>query len=327
MNISVAGITFAGENDPAVKSLRPSGAVELKPEPKNPKDPFAVSVWWQGHRLGYLPADYKDGKPIGSRVQNHVIDNNITTAWVTEYAYRDDEHGFNREHKGVLHQVYIHINDQDKDCGSAVGGRYMRVTKFLKYFNAYGSTDGLVRYNMNKYNSWEEAQAGLAAIGAAGTAMHDAIEADLRGDITDEQRALLPRGWAHFKQTFDLDPCYMEKRFFDSTLMVSGKPDFVGYVNGKLMVLDWKSSAEPRAGHLLQVSIYAKNALWDGEAPSGAMVVAFGADNTKGYSYRTIKKDVINQNYAAMQMLRQLIDNCGFVSDKDEYTRRELENL
>jgi hypothetical protein len=37
------------------QELRVGDALELGREPENPHDPFAVSVSWRGHKLGYVP--------------------------------------------------------------------------------------------------------------------------------------------------------------------------------------------------------------------------------------------------------------------------------
>ena len=35
--------------------LRVGDVLELRREPDNPHDPFAVAVWWRGRKLGYVP--------------------------------------------------------------------------------------------------------------------------------------------------------------------------------------------------------------------------------------------------------------------------------
>ncbi|MEX2681662.1 MAG: HIRAN domain-containing protein [Candidatus Sigynarchaeota archaeon] len=53
-HVQVVGIYYTG-NDQYVSGLPSGTELELKAEPENRYDPFAVSVWHKGKKLGYIP--------------------------------------------------------------------------------------------------------------------------------------------------------------------------------------------------------------------------------------------------------------------------------
>jgi hypothetical protein len=60
------------------EELRPGDRLELRREPSNPHDPYAVQIWREGRLLGYLPrADNRDvarqldrGQPLEGRIRS-----------------------------------------------------------------------------------------------------------------------------------------------------------------------------------------------------------------------------------------------------------------
>lgn len=320
----------AKKNNVQFSTLRPAGAVELRRDELNAYDPYAIEVWFGDVQLGFVPGCKVNGEYVGSDLQKTIIRSGITTASVERYAYKDGDN-FNEEHKGLLGSVTLNLEMPDNDSGRVIGGNYMRCTQFIGYLSPYGgNSDGLIRWafdqavdGVDEYcptDSEELFDAHKKALNNTcerGTALHLYIESDLRGEPTTglldafPEISDFPNIWARFRDKYELDPCYMEKRFYDNTLMVTGQPDFVGFCNGKLMVLDWKSSAKPSMTHELQLAIYAKNAHWDGEKVEEAMVVCFGSDNKQGFATRTIKRDKIERIYSGMVLLKQVMDLCG----------------
>jgi len=351
----ITGIQKAGERNPITFStLRPTGAVTLVHDTENAYDPFAVKVLYETDDqivdLGYLPGQKRDGKYVGSEIQKHVIESEITTAQIESYCYIDGD-TFNEEHKGLLASVMLSFDADESAGGKVAGANYQRVTSFISYFDAYGGGDGLMKWAFKKASeamkdsTHEEivekmvAKDGLFDVyktelrktSDAGTMMHAAIEAVLSGSETFEcpgglsvvpepdhaqtgqyeASEWLPEGWEGFTKKYEIEPCYMEKRFFDNTLMVTGQPDLVAFVNGELAVVDWKSSKKPSKKHEIQTAIYAKNAQWDGKEPDAAYVVAFGAENKQRFSVRRIEKAKIESYYTGMKLLRQCMDACN----------------
>jgi hypothetical protein len=326
MEINLRGIKAEAKKEfQTFQTLRPSGVVSLVHDPDNEYDKFCIRVVYETADslvcLGYIPAKKVGKDYVGSEVQKHIIDNGLTVAMIKDYAYTDtDGETWNHDHVGHLQSVTIDLEVPENDSGKIIGGRYLRVTDFISYFSPYGKSDGLIKWAFEQSDTYEGYREALNKTAEAGTAMHSTIEAALRGEKADG----LPAGWDAFVKKYDLDPCYMEKRFYDNDLMVTGQPDFVGFCNGKLMVLDWKSSKKPSLKHAIQLAVYAKNAQWDGKKPEGAMVCCFGAENKQGFSTSTIDAAKIESIYIGMKHVRAAMDACGvWISEDKHYSEGE----
>lgn len=353
MRTKVNGITFqSGKQREVFANLRPTGTVTLVPDDDNKYDPYAVQVWYGEVLVGHLPARYKAKKPVGSPEQMAVRELGVKTATIQDYSYYDEAtDSFNDDHVGVLQSMTLEMNADGASTdgtSKSFGSVYMRVTKFIGFFNFFGSTDGLILWNLKQLidnYTWEEASEEVLPFieeskttpwldksAKDGIVMHDSIY-DLLS-VGQDIEGGLPSGWDKFREMFNPEMCYGEERFFDDTLCVSGQPDFVGYVTiptgedkGKrvLAVVDWKSSKSPSHKHLLQASIYAKNAQWEGKDPTHAVVVCFNDEASKrGFKYRIIDRKAIEHNYSAARKLRELIDMIGVVPDSQTFTKKEL---
>ena len=53
-HIQIVGIYYTG-NEKYISRLPPKTVLKLRPEPDNNYDKYAVSVWCQNNKLGYLP--------------------------------------------------------------------------------------------------------------------------------------------------------------------------------------------------------------------------------------------------------------------------------
>lgn len=66
--VKLRGVSFENAGGAArqtlVARLKRGEALQLKAEPENPHDRFAVSVWSQGSLIGYLPSDARDSSSI-----------------------------------------------------------------------------------------------------------------------------------------------------------------------------------------------------------------------------------------------------------------------
>jgi hypothetical protein len=329
---SVAGITFAVKDNQSLMTMRPEGVVTFNHEPENQYDKGAIRIEIGGVKLGYVPKGH---------FQDAIREAGILIGTVVNYSYRDAG-GFNNDHKGQLGSITVSFKDgsevNEQAGGRIAGGKYLRVTSFISYFDAYGGGDGLIKWAFDNGDTYDEYKAALNLTAENGTLMHAAIEAYLVGKgefVIDADMGIseatyplgsvesvsdwLPAGWAHFIATYEIDVCYMEERFFDNELMVCGQPDLICFIRERkkkdaklsLMVLDWKSSKKPSIKHKIQISIYAKNVQWDGQSVDGAVIVAFGSENKKGYATSKVTAEQIEQNYTGMKHLRKLIDLCA----------------
>lgn len=327
MKINIVGIEAqAKKNFETFRKLRPMGEVKLIPDPKNKYDAFCIGVFFKKTLLGYIPGQKGNGISsamyVGSEIQKYIIENKILSANVVNYGYIDGD-TWNDDHRGHLQSVSIDLETPETDTGRCIGAKYQRVTSFISYFSPYGGGDGLIKWAFEQGTTFEKYQSSLNKLAESGTLMHGAIEGRLGGqetfvvnEVTYDVAKHLPTAWAAFCSKYELDPCYMEKRFFDNELRVTGQPDFVGYVNGILSVIDWKSSKKPSMKHEMQVSIYSKNAQWDGEVPQQALIVCFGAENKQGFSVKTVKLEKINEWYVAAKFLRAAMDACNLWINK-----------
>lgn len=327
MRFTITGIQAQAKKQvETFKTLRPVGFATLRRDEGNAYDPYAIEVVYGDTLLGYVPALKRGGEYVGSELQKAIIEDGIQTAKITGYGYLAGEE-WNDEHRGRLGSVELEVGAIEDSC-SPSGGDYMRVTDFIGYLNPYGKGDGLIKWAFSQGQTFEEYETALNGMSEAGTAMHAAIQADLApSPIPWEEKggqdANLPAGWARFREKYNLDTVRMEERFYDSTLMVTGQPDWFGYCNGVLMVLDWKSGKKPSLKHLLQLSIYAKSCQYDGKNAEAAMVVCFGSDNKQGFATRTYKAEDIETCYEAMKHLRKVIDAVAYVPRAFEGVRRD----
>ena len=313
MKFTITGIEAQAKKQcDTFRTLRPVGAVLLKHEPENLYDQFCIGVWYGKTLLGYIPALKDGGKYVGSELQRKILKDGITTAKIDGYGYIDGEN-WNDQHKGRLGSVRLDIGIEE--CFSpTIGGDYMRVTEFIGYLNPYGKSDGLIKWAYSQGDTYEKYAEALNKTAEAGTALHSYIEAELLGKPPEGDAGRFLTAWENFKNKYELDTVWMEQRFYDSTLMVTGQPDWFGYCDGKLMVLDWKSGKKPSLKHKMQLAIYARNCQFDGKEAEGAMVVCFGSENKQGFATSCMTKDQIDTYYEAMKHLRKVVDAVAYVS-------------
>jgi hypothetical protein len=272
--INVAGITFAMEDNPELKTSRPFGAVTLTPEPNNQFDDNAIRVDWNGIKLGYIPAK----GPHQDWIHGLINDGEAFSAEIKDYSYRDGKN-FNTNHEGILGSVTISVCTEGEWTWELNEGRqYQRLTSVLKTFWP-DTPDRLMRWAMNKFSGWNHYREEMNELAEAGTRMHDALEKYFKGELNDEDdREHLPAGLVSFLEQYKVTPISFEERLYDKHYGVCGKYDMLAEIYDKtadvdlgVVALDWKSSKAVRTKHKLQACWYAKMA-----NAQRAMVVAFG---------------------------------------------------
>jgi hypothetical protein len=309
MLLKLVGVTFATDRNPELKQLRPSGVVSFEAEPDNEYDPNAVKVMYKDQHIGYVPKS--------ELAQKTALE--YGTAKIIDYAYWDSDIKWNENHIGQFQSMKFEIGCSDmEDNGRIIGGRYVRCTTFLKYFDPYGGGDGLIRWAFNQGNTFEEYEEALNECAENGTLMHDAIEQFF--DPDEFRPKLLPEGWDNFVDKYEPDWVYGEERFYDNKLMITGQPDFVGYINYKgrriRAVVDWKSSKRVSMKHKIQASIYSMNCSIDEQPIEGALVVAFGANTKQKFSASFVTREQIESNYLAMEYVKKAMECIGVQADE-----------
>jgi hypothetical protein len=285
--------------------------VSFEAEPDNEYDPNAVKVMYKDQHIGYVPKS--------ELAQKTALE--YGTANIIDYAYWDSDIKWNENHIGQFQSMTFEIGGVEvEDNGKIIGGRYIRCTKFLKYFDPYGGGDGLLRWAFSQGDTFEKYEEALNECAENGTLMHDEIEGYFKTGEFTEGRKYLPEGWDNFVDKYRPEFVYGEERFYDNKLMVTGQPDFVGYINWKgrrvRAVVDWKSSKRPSLKHKIQASIYAMNCSIDEQPIEGALIVAFGADTKQGFSVGYVSREQIESNYKAMEHIKKAMECVGVYVDE-----------
>ncbi len=311
MLLKLVGVTFATNNKPELKKLRPSGVVSFEAEPDNEYDKKAVKVMYKGDHIGYVPKS--------ELAQETALQ--AGTAKIIDYAYYDPDLRWNENHVGQFQSMTYDIEEQiEEGSNRIIGGRYVRCTTFLKYFDTAGGAEGLIRWAFSQGTTFEEYEEALNECAENGTMMHDEIEGYFKTGEFTEGRKYLPEGWDNFVNKYEPEMIYGEERFYDNNLMVTGQPDFVGYITYKgrrvRAVVDWKSSKRPSLKHKIQASIYSMNASLDEQPIEVAMVVAFGASTKQRFSVAVVEREQIESNYLAMEYLSKAMECVGVKADE-----------
>tara|TARA_R100001198_G_scaffold95589_1_gene82081 strand:+ start:1476 stop:2408 length:933 start_codon:yes stop_codon:yes gene_type:complete len=303
MLLKLAGVTFATDRNTKLKKLQPSGAVSFEAEPDNEHDSNAVKVMYKGEHIGYVPKS--------PEAQAECL--KIGVGKIIDYAYYDSDLKFNQKHIGQFQAMTFEVGEVEIDNGKIIGGQYLRCTQFLKYFDPYGSSEGLIKWAFNQGDTYEAYEEALNLAAENGTAMHEAIECYFRKEDYDADH--LPKGWDNFVAKYYPVFVWGEERFYDNELMVTGQPDFAGYIEykGKRVpcLLDWKSSKRPSKKHEIQISIYAMNSKVDDQSIEGAMVVAFGSDNKQGFATKWVTREQIESNYQGCLHIKKAMECIG----------------
>jgi len=313
IEIPVAGISFFASRFDEVAKARPVGRVTFVHIEDNGHDPNAVAIMWNDMQLGWVPRG--DKQPLAMQIGEGVV---------LDYKYYRPGWAslgipkWNDEHIGSLKSVQIGFGEEDS-YGDVIGGKYMRVSTFIKYFDHYGGGDGLIKWAFKQGKTYEEYKESLNTHADKGTAMHDAIETYFRDGTKSDA---LPDGFDAFLKKYEPEFVWGEERFRDNEIMVTGKPDFVGYITHKgkrvLACVDWKSSAEVRPSHRTQISIYTKNIKVPAE-PEVAMVVAWGSDNKQGFSASVLERNEIENKYLACKYIRKVMDLMDVWVDESKF--------
>ncbi len=177
------------------------------------------------------------------------------------------------------------------------GGKYYPAVNYI--LQAYPKNIGFYKWLASK--GWDEAERIKEEAGDRGSKVHNAIYDLLKGkpvkytdkywnENTKDFEMLTDREWECLIafQNFweDKKPqliaseivCYSEKYFYAGTI------DFIGIVDGKVMLIDWKTGSKIYPSQLLQVAAY-----WQAEnekgkfKPAETAVLRLGTKHTRGY--------------------------------------------
>lgn len=336
MKTEVAGIKFAVAKEPQLCLSRPSGQVVLKHEPfvheKVPSlsDPDAIRVYWTGCPIGYLP---QRGE-VRKLVHEYLCEKGeMPLAEIVNYAYSKGKNDFNDNHEGILASVHIDVKvgvEQEEDSNFTHyhkdGKVYERATNALETIKFPGR---LAKWMLDTFSSHEEYEEFMTAAKEKGTAMHSGIEyacklgsigandaqiESIVKRIPKEMFDTIPRGFWNFikNETAGMIMGATEQQVFNDDSLVAGTYDLcaMAIIEGKTVVIDWKSSAQVYPEHIAKTCFYAHEVRAD-----EAWIVIFGVDTQKGYRVKKItdKKTIAAGHEIVLtgKRLKELFAVCG----------------
>lgn len=163
-----------------------------------------------------------------------------------------------------------------KVIDSLIAAKGSRINKYGTV-NGYASPSKIIKALKDEdgLNAWRDrvghdvADKIMQESAARGTAMHHAIEACFDGetfDLTREAKLDYNRqDFYHFERMKPvlarLQPIRMENTLFSDKLKISGMVDCIGYFDGKLSIVDFKTSRKPKqiqylGDYMFQVTLY-----------------------------------------------------------------------
>jgi len=134
---------------------------------------------------------------------------------------------------------------------------------------------------------------------AFGTRVHKEIQNFLEDKNVWLDNNEMSQVFEYFKEWYgkhELIPTFLEKHLVSDSLMAAGTCDFIGYMDGKLMVLDWKTSKKVYDNYPVQVATY----LWMYEQMTGSVV--------DGAGIICFKKDGVVERYMSRDECLELVD-------------------
>lgn len=156
------------------------------------------------------------------------------------------------------------LRDQRPTYRTADGRRVPSVTTILSVIAKPQLTEWANRLGLQGINSTTH----VNELAGAGTLAHAAIEAALKGvpisdalvqEFSQEERDMGRRAWRNFvawRRDHDLQPRLVEHQIVSETMRVGGTIDCYARIDGRLAVLDFKSSARVYDSHLVQLAAY-----------------------------------------------------------------------
>ena len=135
--------------------------------------------------------------------------------------------------------------------------------------SAYKDSGGLLHW------AWEQGKQGLDyretrdKAGDIGTLVHAAIEAKINGtpppSVLDDEGTRALKAFLEWDRQNQIEILYQEVRLVSEEYRYGGTLDAVGVIDGKHVLLDWKTSKGVYKNYLLQLAAYKQ--LWDENYP------------------------------------------------------------
>jgi hypothetical protein len=324
---NIVGISF--RTDEAFNTLRPSGQIELVRNPyiceEDPdrSDELACEVWYTDKNsrrimLGFLKK--------GSYAQTFAAENpEVKFANIKDYCYAEEPNAanpkWNKDHRGRLASMTIILTDGDDDVvfdedgNYIIGGvSYMRLTKVLSHFDFSPGDTGLLRWQIEKFNTYYEYFNELNRLSSDGTKLHRAIQNYINSGFKTVD-PLLPKdangnnAIDEFFKKYQVEIIETEKTVASKLFGIAGTLDFVCTLVPKKgakrikVVIDWKSAKAMRKKMRYQVAWYAEMVGAD-----EGWVVTFGGTQKCGYGRSVVQN--VGAGFKSVCLIKRSIDAC-----------------
>lgn len=308
MECSVAGISFRVKDSESIGSLRPSGVVELVHDPMNPFDSKAVMVLWEGHHIGFLPANSSARKTF-FECQQSGLD---IYAEVKDYCYAEYKNGkivtgtFNNDHEGMLGSITLNIKAGVTDKHYFIDNKpHMRTTTIANSQDTVGFP--LPRHLWEweaQFETYEDYIEEIDRCADEGNRFEEGATVWLRdGDDHPD----IPKGWKEICSMYQLEYVADQVLVVDPSTNSAGTLDMqvVAYDDAvkKDVLIDFKRSKKIKWSYLLQTAYYAYkrgcDELW---------VILFGSKNKCGYQIVKKNKGDIAKLYRIYSHLSRALE-------------------
>jgi len=212
--------------------------------------------------------------------------------------------------KKTTHKKITQITLPDERFYEKGGKYYPSVTYIL---DSYPKNIGFYKWLASK--GWDEAERIKEEAGDRGSKVHNAIYDLLKGktvkfndkywnETTKDFERLADKEWEcliSFENFWrDKKPqliaseivCYSDKHFYAGTI------DFIGVIDGKVTLVDWKTSSKIYPSHLLQVAAYLQAESEKGKyKPAETAVLRLGSNHKVGYEFKTVDLKESQKNF------------------------------
>ncbi|KKN27710.1 hypothetical protein LCGC14_0861860 [marine sediment metagenome] len=107
-------------------------------------------------------------------------------------------------------------------------------------------------------------------------------------DISTAENCML--SFLEWEKTHKLDPIIVEVPLASDTYGYGGTPDFIGLINGRLELMDFKTSKAIYAESAYQLAAYRQLAKEQGHEVEHARILRIGRDENEGFEERLITR-------------------------------------
>lgn len=151
----------------------------------------------------------------------------------------------------------------------------------------------------------------------AGSVAHDMIEADIHGQPIPEFKAVDPelvklalkalQAFREWKSQVKLEIIETETPLVSERYRFGGTFDALAKINGKLVLLDWKTSNAVYGDYIAQVGAYAELLMERGTMVEGAQLLRFGKEYADFHAH-SYPREVLDKGWRFFQLAREMYD-------------------